>query len=601
MTTREIAVPEEKIERKLAAILCADVVGYSRLMGEDDAATLRMLTEYREVFFQQIDRFRGHLVNAPGDSILAEFTSALEAVECAIAVQQELEARNKPRDEARKMRFRIGINLGDVIVADSGIYGDGVNIASRLEALAKPGGVCISAAVYEQVRQRIGLLMESMGDQQLKNISATVRAYQMMPGMEGEAFQPEDMAREPGTAIEYPGVPKKPSIAVLAFDNMSADPDQEFFSEGISEDIITDLSKISGLMVIARHSSFSYKNTNTPIPQIGKELGVSYVLEGSVRKSANHARITAKLVSAETGQPVWAERYDRDLTDIFAVQDEITSEIVTALNVNLLSGEQARVWGKSLKNPKARELYYQALSPWDSQNKDEMRAARELFSQVMALEPESPLGYARAAWSLLIETLMGYSANPPQTIAEAHEFAQKALARDDQNGDALSVVGLVNVFQREHGKAVEMGARAVELSPNSADVIIAHGFILLFSGMFEDALQHIERAIRLCPVAPAFYFNVYGVCLRELHRYDDAVASLKKSIALRPGIMTSRFALISVLCAMDKGEQADAVHKEILAIAPGFSIEAYARRLPFSDPAVNETMVQNMTRAGLIG
>ncbi|MFQ6078772.1 MAG: adenylate/guanylate cyclase domain-containing protein, partial [Thermodesulfobacteriota bacterium] len=351
------------MERKLTAILSADVKGYSRLMGEDEVATIRTLTAYREVMAALIQKHRGRVVDSPGDNLLAEFASVVDAVECAVEVQQELKARNAELPPDRRMEFRIGINLGDVVVEGERIYGDGVNIAARLEGLAEGGGICISGTAYDQVEGKLSLGYEYLGEHAVKNIKKPVRVYRVEP--EPVALGVGMRAEEELVPPEKPGaleLPDKPSIAVLPFLNMSGDPEQEYFSDGITEDLITDLSKVSGLFVIARNSAFTYKGKSAKVEQVGRELGVRYVVEGSVRRAGDRVRITAQLVDAETGYHLWTERYDRDLKDIFDLQDEVTQKIVAALKVKLTRRELELLERKYTDNPEAYDCY---LRGWE--------------------------------------------------------------------------------------------------------------------------------------------------------------------------------------------------------------------------------------------
>ncbi|MEE8395581.1 MAG: adenylate/guanylate cyclase domain-containing protein, partial [bacterium] len=414
-------MPEGRVQRKLAAILCADVQGYSRLMGADEEGTLRALAASRKIFFRQIERYRGRVVNAPGDSVLAEFPSVVDAVGAAVEIQRGLAEEHAAQPEEQRMVFRIGVNLGDVMVEDDAIYGDGVNIAARLEALADGGGVCISGSVYDQVKNKLDFTLESLGEKKVKNIAEPVRAYRVVLPGGGAAAQPQSaQPKTSATAADGPPpLPEVPSIAVLAFNNMSGDPEQEYFSDGISEDIITDLAKISGLLVIARNSSFAYKGRSVDLRQVGRELGVRYVLEGSVRKGGDRARITAQLIEARTGAHLWAERYDRKLEDVFAVQDEITEEIVTALDVKLARGEQARIWRKALKNPEARDLFYRAREAITHLSRERLAETRRLYQRVVELEPESPAGYVGEAWIHWWESWRGWSDSPQQSMQRA--------------------------------------------------------------------------------------------------------------------------------------------------------------------------------------
>ncbi|MGH8221713.1 MAG: adenylate/guanylate cyclase domain-containing protein [Woeseiaceae bacterium] len=586
------------MKRRLAAILSADVAGYSRLMGADEEGTLRRLTDSRKVFFDHIQKHGGRVVNAPGDALLAEFGSVVHAVAAAAEIQRELAERAAGVPEERRMQFRIGINVGDVMVQSDLIYGDGVNIAARLESLAEPGGICISGSAHDQAEDKLPFRYDDLGEQSVKNIRKPVRAYKvLMPIFD---FSAATAPAPPQTGESAPALADKPSIAVLPFDNLSGDPAQDYFSGGISEDIITDLSKLSGLIVIARNSSFAYRGRTVPTWQVAEELSVRYVLEGSVRKSAGRVRITAQLVEAATGQHLWAERYDRDLEEMFALQDAISEEIVTALDVKLVRGEQARRWRKSLRGAQARDCYYQGLDRFWSTSAADLVTARQLFEEVVRLEPESPLGYVQIAWTLWVENFMGWSLDPPRAVETAGRMVQQALVLDDQNPDAHALHGLLLVLARRHDEAMAAAERAVALGPNSAHVTAWQAAILMLSGQPQQAVAVMERATRLCPLPPAFYGNVLGVSYRDCGQHDRAIEVLKQNIARFPDVITSRFALATVYNAVGRYDEARDLAREIHAIEPRFSLEDYAKRLPFKDRAVVARIVEGLREAGLI-
>src|SRR5437867_3609131 len=396
------STPPARIERKLAAILSADVKGYSRLMGEDEVATIRTLTAYQEAMTTFIQQHRGRVVDASGDNLLAEFASVVDAVQCAVEIQRELKTKNADLPASQRMEFRIGINVGDVIVEGERIYGDGVNIAARLEGLAAAGGICISGIVYDQVETKLALGYEYLGEQTVKNIAKPVQVYRVQ--------------MEVGAST--PTAPDKPFIAVLPFVNMSGDPEQEYFSDGITEDLITDLSKLSGLFVISRNSVFLYKGKAVKPEQVSQELGVRYVLEGSIRKAGKRVRITAQLVDATTGYHVWADRYDRDLQDIFALQDDVTRKIVAALEVKLTEGEQARLGRPLTNNIEAYDYYLRGLDCHPSATEEANARARQLFAKAVELDPHFAAAYACLGWAYFDQWSLGWSQDL-QTLEQA--------------------------------------------------------------------------------------------------------------------------------------------------------------------------------------
>jgi TolB-like protein/Tfp pilus assembly protein PilF len=581
---------QKGFKRKLTAILSADVAGYSRLMGEDEEATVRTLTAYREVIETLINDNKGRVVDSPGDNILAEFTSVVDSLRCAWEIQQEIKFRNSELSENRRMNFRIGINLGDVIEEGNQIYGDGVNIAARLEGLAKEGEICISCTAYDHVKNKLPVKFEYEGEQTVKNISEPVRVYRVR--MKAEVDIPE-LSKELN-------LPDKPSIAVLPFLNMSGDPEQEYFSDGISDDIITDLSKLSGLFVIARNSSFIYKDKPVNLHQVGRKLGVRYVLEGSVRKGGNQVRITAQLIDAESGHHLWANRFDRKLEDIFAVQDEITEEVVTALDVKLVRGEQALLWRKSLKNHKARDLFYQGREIVNRVTKEATVEARELFERVIELEPDSPLGYSWSAVTHWLEAWRDWSKSPDESRKRAEELAQKALSLDDNNPDAHSLLGLVYVLDGQFEKAISEGERAISLGPSSAVVALRTAIINMFFGRPQEAIMLVKKAIRLNPIPSASYFNILGGSYRDSKQFEEAIATLKEAIVHSPEDVLSRYCLVTTYCAVGRYEEARAELQEILRIDPRFSLEHFTMRLPYKDQAINERVLSDLRKGGLL-
>ena len=397
-----------------------------------------------------------------------------------------------------------------------------------------------------------------------------------------------------------PPLPDRASIAVLPFENMSGDPEQEYFSDGLAEDIITDLSKVSGLFVIARHSSFTYKGKAVTVSQIGKELGVRHILEGSVRKAGDRVRITVQLVKTETSHQIWAERYDRTLEDLFAVQDEITQEVVTALDVKLVEGEQARIWRKSLKNPRAREFFYRARESFNHLTKESQVLAREFFIQVIGVEPDSPQGYVRQAWSHWYDAFRGWSDSPGQSLLLAEELAQKALSRDENNPEAHITQGLIHIVKKEFEQAIAEGERAVLFGPNMADVVAFQGMIFYFVGRYEDAYASMRRAMRLCPVCPAYYLVIMGQSLNLLERYEEAIRSFQTAATIEPDYPTPYFGLAVAHSALKRKNEARIAADAFRKVAPNLSsLQEYARRHPFKEQAVIERWINVLKRAGI--
>jgi adenylate cyclase len=640
------------MERKLTAILSADVKGYSRLMGEDEEATIRTLTAYRAVMASLIQQHRGRVVDSPGDNLLAEFASAVDAVQCAVAVQRELNGKNTELPAHRKMEFRIGINVGDVVVEGERIYGDGVNIAARLEGLAEAGGICIAGTVYDQVKTKLPFRYDYLGEQTVKNIAEPVRVWRLVlevpSPLVGEG-QGEGVAREAGSSrFQVPGsktrrmsavhlrwvvaglvlivgaaiairylsrpplspqssalvtqealpLPDKPSIVVLPFVNMSEDPKQDYFSDGITEDLTTALSQISSLFVIARNSAFTYKGKAVKVQDVGRELGVQYVLEGSVRRANDQVRITAQLVDAATDSHLWAQRYDRPLKDIFALQDEIVQKIVTTLKLQLTLREQGYLVRKTTDNLEAYDLYLRGIEASNRYTQEARIQARQRFEKALALDPQ----YAEAYVRLGMTYVRGWSLQwdqDSQALEQAFELVQKAVALDDSLPLAHRVLGLVLVWKKQHDQAIAAAERAVALDPNDAEGYARLGEILNFAGRPEEAIGLIEKAIRLNPRSPAIYLVYLGHAYYLTGRYEEAIAISKGVLTRNPDVLPAHVFLAAIYSELGREAEARAEVAEVLRISPPYSLEVYRQRLPYKDPAVLERQLAALRKAGL--
>jgi adenylate cyclase len=583
MTTQEV-------KRKLTAILSADVKGYSRLMGEDEEWTVRTLNTYKEIMGNLIQKFHGRVVDAPGDNVLAEFGSVVDAVRCAVEIQKELKIRNTELPVKRQMEFRIGVNVGDVIEEGEKIFGDGVNIAARMEGLADAGGICISGSVYDQVENKLDLEYEFLGEQSVKNIVKPVRAYCVKMGY---GTWQQKTAKEP-TLLD------KPSIAVLPFANISEDPGQEYFSDGITEEIITSLSKVSGLIVIARNSTFTYKGKPIKVQQVGQELGVRYVLEGSVRKAGGRVRITAQLIDAKTGHHLWAERYDKHLTDIFAVQDEIAVNIVRAMQVKLTEGEQACEWLKhGSSNIEAYEKGMKGMEYFRFFSPEGNVRAQQLFEECISLDPNYPGPHVMLGWTHLTDVMDGWSKSPEESIIRSLEYAQKALFIDNSQADAYALLGNVYLFQRQFDKAIEEGERAVVLNPNGADYQVWLAMILTSAGRPGEAIDLVKKAIRLNPFAPNWYFYSLGNAFFVLGQYGEAAEAYQKAIQRSPDFLLVRIGLAASFGALGHEEEARAAAIEVLRIDPKFTLERFAHGLLYKDQNDADRYLDALRKAGL--
>jgi adenylate cyclase len=627
---------EEKFRRKLTAILSADVAGYSRLMGEDEEATVRMLTAHREMMGTLIQKHQDRVVDSPWDNLLAEFASVLDAVRCAVEIQEELKARNAEFPDDRKMEFRIGINLGDVIEEGERIYGDGINIAARVEGLAEPGGICISGTVYEHIKDKLALWEEYLGEHTVKNIKHPVRVYRvrMEPGAEAPKVSIEETQKpkpwkwailgavvvlvvaaggwaiwnfhfrpppiEPASVdkMAFP-LPDKPSIAVLPFINMSEDKKQEYFSDGITEEIIMGLSKVPDLFVIARNSTFVYKGKPVNIQQVSKELGVRYVLEGSVRKAEDRVRITAQLIDATTGNHVWSDRYDRDLKDIFALQDEITMKIMTALQVKLTEGQTARLTARGTKNLEAYLKCLEAREHLIRMNKESNALAKEKLKEAIALDPHYPAAYYSLGGTHFMDIWLRTTDSPKRSLGEAIKFLKKAISLDPLYGDAHALLGFFLVYARQYEKAVAEAEKGVALCPSSAESYGYLGSVLRYVGRSEEAIQAYKKALRLNPFPPTHWIYGLGIAYLFTGQCEKAIEQSLKAVHLEPRGVLNHVTLTAVYGACGREDDARSQAKELLKIQPNFSVEYFGKRLTHKNDADKELILNGLRKAGL--
>ncbi len=582
------------MERKLTAILAADVVGYSRLMGADETGThtaLKLLLD--EVFEPAIAENSGRTVKLMGDGVLAEFGSAVDAVSCAARLQRDVAMRTREVSEDSRIQFRIGVNLGDVIVEGSDIFGDGVNIAARLESLADPGGICISNKVYEEVRDRVDQRFEDLGEQHFKNIDQPVRSWRWVP--ESSAAGEPALARSPVFAL-----PDKPSIAVLPFDNMSTDPDQEFFADGMAEDIITALSRMPWFFVTARNSSFTYKGHAVDVKQVSAELGVRYVLEGSVRKSANRLRITAQLIDATTGQHVWAERYDRDVADIFDVQDEVTQAIVGAVAPEFLATEAKKAKRKDPAKLDAWECVMRGRALLWKLDREKAVEARALFERAISLDPTGEFGASDLALVYFLEAYYRWSDVPADSLEKMLSMAEFAVASDDTDPLALTILSWANIFSHRWEEVLPPVERAVDLSPNFAPAIGVKGSVLALLGEPEPGIDAVNLAMRLSPRDGFMAFWLMGLfwAHHALANYDDAEKTALQGIRVAPNNPTFRRQLAAALAHLGRLDEAREAVSEYLRLEPDHTI-ADASKVPAKNPEHLERFVEGLRLAGL--
>ncbi len=585
--------------RRLAAILAADVAGFSRLMSADEAATLAALNRcLGSVVDPVIAQHDGRVFKRMGDGFLSEFPSAVQAVECAAAIQQAISKASLP---GPRIEFRIGVNVGDVIVEDGDLFGDGVNIAARLEALAQPGGVCISGATHDHVRNKVTLAMHNLGERRLKNMPDPVHVYAVGGHAPAKPIMPSAFEEVIGLDI---AIPDHPSIAVLPFTPMSSDPEQEFFADGIAEDIITALSKISRLLVVARNSSFTYKRKPVDVRAVSREQGVRYVLEGSVRKAGSRIRVTAQLIDAKTGLHLWAERYDRDLEDIFAVQDEIVREIVTALDVNLREGEQHRIWSSGTKNLEAWECVRLATDACLGGAAEEQPRARELIDRALELDPDYAIAWSMRARLHFTEADVGGGIGGREGFERAQTAAfrcgHRALELDPACADAYGILALIHLNAGEHDKAIEMSEKAIALAPNSAELLggVASA-VMRKSGRPDRGVELVKKAMRLSPFYRPGLLRALGNNYLTLGRLEEAVACYRESLKRETGYLAPYVNLASALGQLGCAEQAQEAARDVLAQEPKFSIAAYTAGLAYRNPLDVERIAEGLHRAGL--
>ncbi len=583
------------MQRRLAAILAADVVAYSRLMAEDEAGTLDALKEHRrELIDPTIARHNGRMVKLMGDGALVEFASVVDAIACAAEIQASMAGRNADVPEARRIAFRIGINLGDVIVEGDDIYGGGVNVAARLEALAEPGGICLSGTAYDTAYDKLDLVFESLGEQRVKNIDRPVRIYRVV--LDGDAGRSAEPAVGPGLAL-----PDKPSLAVLPFANMSSEADQEFFADGISEDIITELSKFRTLFVIARNSSFAFKGQAVDVKEVSAKLGVRYVVEGSVRRAGGRVRITAQLIDAVDDSHIWAERYDRDLEDIFAVQDEVTRAIVAAIEPRLASSERLRARRKPTESLGAWECYQRGLWHLHQYRAEDAREAIAFLERAIELDPTFASAHAGLAFVLYYKVILGFSEDGPGDLAKALAAGTAAVRLDENEPFAHVALGRVHTAKGEHDQAIECCNRAIALNPNYASAYFGRAHSLWMSGRPAEAVLSHDEAMRLSPRDPllwAFHASK-AIALILLERYEEALDHARRAQRQPNAALWAYMPEVSALGLMGRLDEARSALGRVHRLKPDVTCSFATQVLPFSRAADREHFVRGLLVAGV--
>ena len=582
------------MERRLAAILLTDMVGYSRLMALDEEGTIARQKAHREEIIEpNITEYGGRIVKTTGDGLLVEFASVVDAVKCAVGVQEALAERDTDVPDDQRIQYRIGINLGDIVLDGDDILGDGVNVAARLEGLAKPGGVCISGTVHDQLAGKLNSVFEDAGEQTVKNVPRPVRVWH---------WQADQTAPNIDESGEPPSLPDKPSIAVLPFDNMSGDPEQEFFADGIAEDVITALSRFRSLFVIARNSSFTYKGGAVDIKQVGRQLGVRYVVEGSVRKAGNRVRITAQLIDATSGNHLWADRFDGNLDDVFDLQDQITEQIVVAVEPEIQAREGARVRRKPPESLDAWELVQRGLSHFYRVNETDRAEALRLFKQAIALDPEFAAAHARIAYLLFTSVWLGHAKDTARAISSARAAAERATSLDPNDTMAHFALGGVHLFAGEIEMGIAEMQTAIAINSNFARGHFGLGWAYAYSaGQWEQALPHYDAALRLSPRAPSRWLILMfkGAALRNLGRHDDAITCCRQACQFPDSGYSPHMHLATALAEAGQQSEAQAAVEKAMQLQPALSIGFIRRQYVGAHEISLNSLLDSLRKAGV--
>jgi adenylate cyclase len=586
------------VERRLAAVLAADVAGYSRLMGVDEEGTLARLKAVRKALVDPtIAAHRGRIVKTTGDGMLVEFSSAVDAVRGAVEVQGGMAEQNASMPQDVRIEFRIGIHVGDIIIDDNDIFGDGVNIAARLEGIAEPGGVCMSNDAYRQVRGKVEIVCDDMGPQSLKNIGEPVQAWRVrLTGQPPSAIESGSTMSEPHALP----LPNKPSIAVLPFQNMSADPEQEYFADGITEDIITLLSKWRSFLVIARNSTFTYKGRSVDVKQVGRELGAQYLLEGSVRKSGQRLRVTAQLVETAQGAHLWAERYDREITDVFAIQDDVSERIAAVIEPELGRHEQLRLVSKSTTNLGAWDCLSRGLYLVNKFNKTDNAAARSLFERAITLDPQFSRAHASLAYTYQQDILHAYTADRANAIERQIASARLATQLDPKDSYAHSMLAFAYRWARQHDLMIAEARKALEYNPSDAWAAAVLGLALDLAGQHREGIESFKRSMALNPRDPRLGYYVTLIARAYLvdHNYETAENWAHQAIELDPSMPRSHLILAAILGHLGRSIEAHSALDTAERLHPGFA-QQWINGREYRDDVDNDHIAEGLRMAGL--
>ena len=585
---------EIEVKQRLAAILAADAAGYSKLMAADERMTVAALDAARRVFQDHIESDQGRVIDMAGDSVLAVFEVATAAVSTALAIQQKLNTARDAASTGKGLSFRIGVHLGEIIEKPDGtVYGDGVNIAARLQALAEPGGVAVSDLVYGAVRRRISTVFIDQGEHTVKNIPNPVRWYRAMAAHPSAGEVPTYQRADAH-------LDALPSIAILPFKTSSAEIEEIILADGLRIDIQSALVKIAGLMIIGISTTNMYRNKDVTPQQVAAEMGVRYLVEGYVQKSGSRARITVSLIDGSSGQVVWTEHYDRVLDDALEIQDVVAERVVTALDVKLLSGERARVWRKTLRNPKAREYFYLGYHEFMKGQKEANEAARENFERVTKYAPESSLGLTMVAFAHWWDSFRNWTASPERSLELAAQWAERAMAMDDADGQAHMVMAHIYLLRREHDLALKLAEEAVALRPSCSNANPHLGNILYYCGRPGDAADRMRQAMRLTPFHSPWFKVVLAASCKEIRQWDDAITAAKEAVRMRPAGIDARLVQIEVYQAVGNPDSVHELVQEILTIRRDFSVSQWAGSQPYKDLAVLDRISAGLRSAGLV-
>lgn len=589
---------EDRLPRKLAAILYADVAGYSRLTGDDEDATHKTLNRYLDLFAQTIESHHGQVMHYAGDAILARFEAAVDALSCASVIQRQFAEHNEDLSEERRLHFRIGLNLGDVIEDRGEIYGDGVNIAARLESLADPGGICVSDAIRSAVQKKLDLNYEEMGDQSLKNIEEPVRAYRVLMDTGSSAEPGSTGVGSSSSSLEF-SLPDRPSVAILPFKSLGSDPGQDYLADGIRFGIQAALVQLPELFLVNAVALNAYREKDVTALSAGIELGVRYILEGAVQQAGDRIRATVQLTDIHTKQTIWAERYDRVLEDVFKLQDEITWEVITSLNVKLQKSEIGRIWFGKLTNPEAQEYFYRGMSHLYAINKEDNAVARQMLEELYRVQPDSVIGPSNIAVTHYFDASFGWTDSPEESYEQAAKWAKIAMQYEDNNGIGHAIFGYLQFLKGNYDDALSICAKGVELRSSCP---LAHGILGLVRNYYGDAraaVKDLRKALQLERVYPTWLIDVLATAYRDCGEVELSISAARESVRLDPEKNDARLILCSDYKLADDHDQARRIADEIIDSDPTFSLSSYAEKQPYKNPALLERVIESLRQSGL--